>query len=151
MLAAVFAATLALIPAPAATIVRAPCPAATEAMTTGACAYADQGTIYLPDGSTRFMLQHELGHVFDAQHLDDGERHKIARSLGVNPDGPWRTPDPYRSGMEKFADAYAACRLRMDPDHGWESSYDYYPSRRAFRRLCATIARAADYGDGTTR
>lgn len=141
--AAIAAAAL-LIPAPNAQIFKEPCPAPSEAMTTGACADPD-GRVYLPPGSTRFMREHELGHVYFWQRVDAGEQHKIKRELGLPESAPWDGPDPYANGNERAADTYAACRLRLDPDHGWESSYDYYPSRRVLLRVCRTIGRAADY------
>lgn len=147
MIAAALAAlTLAAIPSPAATIINEPCPDITESMTTGACAYPD-GRVYLPAGSTRFMREHELGHVYIEQRLDQGERSKVRRETQVPTSWPWTAPDdPYHSASERVADIYAACRLRLDPEHEWESSYDYYPSRRTLQKVCATIARAADWG-----
>jgi hypothetical protein len=135
--------TLALVPAPAAQIIAEPCPAQSEVVAPGACAYSD-GRVYLPAGADRFVREHELGHVFDAQRLDAGERRKLKRILGLPVSAAWAAPGSYEGGSERFADAYAACRLQMDPDGRWESSYDYTPTRAAFRQVCATISRAAD-------
>lgn len=143
VLAVAFAAALALVPAPAAIVIDAPCPAVTDQITSGACAYND-GRIYLPRGSTRFMREHENGHVFIAQRLSVGERRKAQRLIEMPDSRAWRTVDPFESPDERVADIYAACRLRLDPRHHWEASYDYYPSRHRFRRQCAFLARAAD-------
>lgn len=141
MIAAALASlVLAAIPAPAATVVQAPCP-----VIGGPCAFPD-GRVYLPTGSPRFAREHELGHVFDAQRLDDGERNKLKRLLAL-PGRPWRLGTGLHgagSPSERFADAYAACRMHLDPAKRWAGSYDYNPSRRGFVRTCATIARAAD-------
>jgi hypothetical protein len=45
---------------------------------------------------------------------------------------------------ERFADAYATCRLRFSPDGQWADGYGYAPSVRAHRRVCAAIRRYAD-------
>lgn len=150
MLAAAFAATLALIPAPTATIVYGPCPVGD----TVECTDRATATIYRTPGADRFALEHARGHLYDAQRLSAGERTKLQRLLAL-PGRPWRTntgpTGALASPSERFADAYAACRLRLDPISRWESAYDYQPSRRGFQKTCATIARAGDYGDGTTR
>lgn len=131
------------IPTPTTTIIPEACPEpSTNAGATEECAYSD-GRIYLPEDSTPFMREHAFGHIYDAQRLDQGERNKLIRELGT-PGRSWHESDPYAGVSERFADAYAACRLHLDPDHHWESAYDYSPSPRAFRRVCATIARAAD-------
>lgn len=125
------------IPSPRATIIHAPCPDVG-----GSCAYAD-GRVYLARGASRFARQHELGHVFDTQFLDEGERNKLQRLLGL-PRGPWfdGTGEGSASPSEMFADAYAACRLQLDPMGLWQVSYGYLPTRRQHRLVCATIVRA---------
>lgn len=140
-----------LIPAPNATLVRAPCPDGSGVP----CTIRTTDTVYVPAGTSRFAVQHELGHLYDEQRLDDGERAKLQRLMGLPP-GPWRAGTGLagvRSPSERFADAYAACRLRLDPEGRWESAYDYQPTSRQHARMCRTIARAADvgHGDGTTR
>lgn len=130
------------IPAPAATVVRAPCPDSAAV----ACTARASATIYVSAGADAFAVEHERGHLFDAQRLDDGERAKLERLLGL-PGRPWRSGtglEGLLSPSERFADAYAACRLGLDPNGRWRTAYDYQPSRRTFMRTCATIARAAD-------
>lgn len=154
MIAAALAIALALIPSPRALVVYGPCPDATAA---SACTYADQGLIYAPKGTSRFAIEHERGHVFDQQLLGPGERHALQGAMGLPESRPWRTgtgltAEGLSSPSERFADLYAACRLRLDPETRWESAYDYQPSRRAFRHACGVVRRAGrDYGDGTTR
>lgn len=133
------------IPTPAATLIDAPCPDASPEATTSICAYQD-GRIYLPHGSGRFAREHELGHQFDTQYLQPGERNKATRLLGFAMGTPWRNgtgTGGFDSPHELFADAFAACRLQLDPGSDWETSYDYAPTRREFRAVCAFIRRAS--------
>lgn len=142
------------IPAPTAVVVHAPCPTP-EA--TGACASRQEQVIYAPANVDRFALEHERGHLFDAQYLDGGERLALRRAMRLPLSRPWQsgtglTAAGLGSPSERFADLYAACRLRMDPDGLWESAYDYQPTRREFKRACGVVRRASrDYGDGTTK
>ena len=148
------AAMLAGISGTNATVIRESCPAPSA---TGICAYADQRVIYAPANASRFAIEHERGHIYDHDFLDDGERNALKRATGFPITREWRlgtgmTHEAFLSPSERFADLYAACRLRMDPETRWESAYDYQPSRRAFRRACGVVRRASlDYGDGTTR
>lgn len=126
--------------APTATIVREPCP---DPDAPSECVIGS--TIYYPANASRFALEHGRGHVFDHEYLDDGERHKLARLMGAS--GPWRVEGAtglagLHAPSERFADAYAACRLGLDPETRWESGYDYQPTRRQLRRVCGTISRA---------
>lgn len=153
MLAALaVAVTLAGIPAPSVTVVGDPCPAATA---TGICTI--ESTIYAPANASRFAVQHEIGHAFDEQFLDDGERNALKRAMGMPISRPWQlgtglTHEGLNSPSERFADLYAACRLKMDPEGLWESAYDYQPTRRSLRRACGVVRRASsDYSPGTTR
>lgn len=111
------------------------------------------GKVYWTPGDGRFILEHEIGHHVDYQHFDDGERNAFqSRFLPRRMrDMPWLgeegdaalafAPTPPN---EAFADAYAACRMRIDPRHesidGYGDSYD--PTRRLHKRACAFIARA---------
>ena len=45
---------------------------------------------------------------------------------------------------ERFADAYATCRLTWSPDGQWADAYGYLPSPRTHCRVCAAIRRYAD-------
>ena len=103
-----------------------------------------------------FVLAHEAGHAFDHLHLDAGERNRFASLMGRAGE-PWRRYETAAATLadgtavmhsdrnslhEWFADAYAACRLRLDPERHWTSSTDYQPGRRKHRRVCGFIARA---------
>jgi hypothetical protein len=123
-------------------VIATACPGMTDGP---ACYSPDTNTIYVRQPG--FAFQHELGHAFDAANLDDGERSRFIHITHLR--GPWRqgtgfTAGGLRSPSEKFADAYAACRLRLDPRREWETGYDWTPSPRLHRRVCAFISRAAD-------
>lgn len=128
------------------TVVHAPCPTSPLAV---ACADLDTATVYVEDSKDRFTVQHEVGHVFDTQRLNDRERGALARLLHSKV--PWSAPGPQNffddapiPAGEKFADAYAACRLGLNPDTGvWETGYDWYPTGSQQRHMCATIKRFA--------
>lgn len=134
------------IPTPRATVIDAPCPYTDDEISGVACAYSDTATIYAPHDEGAFILEHELGHIFDVQYLDDGERHALVRALGLTA-GPWDRGSGLDGGntspIEWFADAYAACRLRLDPRHKWETAYDYQPSAKRHRKVCGIIRRAS--------
>lgn len=129
------------IPAPAVVTVAASCP-------DGSGAPCSAGsTIYIPPGTEPFALQHEIGHAFDAYYLDAGERHRF-QTLAKTDGGLWSpgtgmTPEGLRSPAEKFADAYAACRLGLTPSENWTESYGYMPTRKQHRAVCSFIKRAA--------
>lgn len=132
------------IPTPAATIIEAPCPDMDESAASEACAYPD-GRLYLPAGTSDFQREHELGHQFDRQYMQPGEQNKATRLLGFPVGTPWRNgtgTGGFDSPHELFADAYAACRLQLDPGSDWETSYDYAPTRREFREVCGFLRRA---------
>lgn len=132
--------------------------------------YFDGSTIWLADPSYRFGRQHELGHVFDEQFMDAGERQRFAElqselwdvvrgrdirvgsndsdqdpwfTVGENPDGS--ITSGYGDLGELFADAYAACRLGLvrAPNHMWETGYGYEPGLSQHRRICKMISKAA--------
>lgn len=128
------------------TIVRGPCPDEPQAL---GCAHAADATVYV-DTRDRFIVQHEIGHLFDAQRLDDRERGALAHLLHAR--APWNAPsldgfgdDSPAPARELFADAYAACRLGLDPERGeWSTSYDWYPRTSGQQRhVCAVITRFA--------
>lgn len=134
------------IPTPALTLVSQPCPEGGLEVSGVSCSYAAQGLAYSPVEEGAFIREHEIGHVFDVQYLDDGERSKLTRDMGLGA-APWY----HATGLdcvgaacpsEWFADAYASCRLRLDPRREWTTSYDYQPSERRNRIVCGTIRRA---------
>lgn len=112
-------------------------------MSTGTCAFRELGLIYLAPGASRFERQHELGHLFDAQYLDDGERNAFRRMIRVPMATPWFGERGQASPSEHLADMYAACRLDLDPARRWETAYDLVPTRRDFRRICRLLERSA--------
>lgn len=138
---------------PRAAVTMAPCPDGAP----GACTAADSATVYLDGDRSRFALQHELGHLVDAQLLDAGERRAIQRVMGTA-GHPW-----WGSGTglacrgrvcpsERFADAYATCRLGWDARPrriggawglSWTVAYGWAPTPRRQRLACAVIARAS--------
>jgi hypothetical protein len=114
----------------------------------GSCADPVRAIVYL-DTDDEFTRQHELGHLYDAQRLDAGERAALARSLDVPARTPWDAhtgPDCVTTTCpsERFADAYGTCRLGWTPDGEWADAYGYDPTARTHRRVCAAIRR---YGD----
>lgn len=117
------------LPNPMPPIAIASCPGAPE---TDGCYRSDVNQIWLRRRAGAFMLAHELGHAFDAQRLDDGERHRFARLVDAL-DAPWLPSGDYDLNLdyagEDFADTYAECWLGY---------------RRANRKLCRFIRRAAD-------
>jgi hypothetical protein len=124
-------------------VVYAPCPDIG-----GTCADTASAIIYLDDPTDRFARQHELGHLADSQLLDDAERSELTPLLGAH--GVWQQLTGVACGdgsscpSERFADAYATCRLGMRPSGGgWEDAYGYAPrSDHTQARVCATITQA---------
>ena len=58
----------------------------------------------------RFVLLHEVGHVFDANVLTDSDRARLLRIMQERQS--WLDLDPglfYGSARERFGDVYAAC------------------------------------------
>ena len=132
-------------------VLRQPCPGYPGAL--GCVVSLQPDTIFWLDGD-RATLEHELGHIFDRRQLDDGERNAIKRRLhktrmawcdtatymALRDQTPENSPP-----CEDFADAYMNCRMRKQADDdNFEVSYGYNPTRRAHRRMCALIRRAAD-------
>lgn len=107
----------------------------------GSCAYADRAEVYIEPGADLYTLMHELGHIFDRQHLNPWDRARFARLLGLP--GEWNRGtglDGLQSPHERFADAYATCALGLTPARGrWETAYDYNPSPRRHRTVCRSI------------
>lgn len=127
------------IPTPDATILEQGCPDGGGPCSAGRL-------LYIPRGTSAFSREHELGHAFDAQYLDAGERFALQHRMGL-PDGPWirgtgMTADGYSSPSEWMADAYAACRLGLIPGRRWTTAYGYEPTKRQHRVVCGTLSRA---------
>lgn len=107
------------------------------------CYAPDSNTLWV-DGSDGFNLNHGLGHAFDRSNLSDGERSRFMSLVSMH--GAWVSGTGAAgnsSPNERFADAYASCRLRLDPDREWQASYNYNPTRAQHRKVCAFIKRAA--------
>lgn len=137
--------------------------ATNDPMANGFAGYYDGAVIHVIDPRDKFTVRHELGHAFDAQYMDAGERQRFATLLACDRYGCngeqdlyWTTAgDDPLTGMyvtdpgsvsEKFADAYAACRSRyvIASDHVWETGYGYSPpTNRQHLRVCRMIANAA--------
>ncbi len=114
----------------------------------GSCADTERAIVYL-DSDEEFTRQHELGHLFDAQRLDGAERAALAELLDAPADAPWDAGTDEQCievvcPSERFADAYATCRLKWSPGGEWADGYGYAPSARTHRRVCAAIRRYAD-------
>jgi hypothetical protein len=115
----------------------------------GSCADPERAIVYLADDDA-FTRQHELAHLYDAQRLDDGERAELAALIGAPAGTAWEvgTGESCTGSVcpsERFADAYATCRLGWSPSGGdWADAYGYEPTPRAHRRVCAAIRRFAD-------
>jgi hypothetical protein len=94
--------------------------------TAGGCYIESQKTIYMaPDSIDKQIVAHELGHAFDDQILDDGNRNKIMFRYFFVTGQPWA---PYYSqdaldkcfgtnicSNEMFADGFSACARHVTP------------------------------------
>jgi hypothetical protein len=96
------------------------------------CADLEAATIWLGIRD-RFTRWHEIGHLYDYQMLTDQDRAVLGRMMG----GGW--------GLERFADAYAACALELNPGGyrrgrvrimDWRTEYGYWPTDRQHARVC---------------
>jgi hypothetical protein len=114
------------------------------------CYYAHTNDLWLEDSEDRVSYWHGMGHAFDTQRLDDGERHRFSclpaarPAIETDPDACGARWD--EQAIEIFADAYANCRLRFRfgsvrflYGNGYEPS-----TARRHRNACRFIARAAD-------
>lgn len=116
------------------------------------CADQETAEIWLAPDASRFERWHELGHLFDAQVLDERARSWFTPLLGFPADAPWFEDygNEFARAMpgERFADAYAACALDLRPGGrlrgrlrvaDWETAYGYQPTTRAHHRICNGI------------
>jgi hypothetical protein len=114
------------------------------------CAYYD-GRVYLAPGASDFAFWHELGHVFDAEVMTEGDRRWFMRRLSTRTTWWSRGPGD-RSPSELFADAYGICALGLHPDGGeWIDAYGYEPGRKRHRQICAAIGRVGERHAAITR
>ncbi|MEA2406932.1 MAG: hypothetical protein QOE69_1051 [Thermoleophilaceae bacterium] len=123
---------------------RAPCP---SGLPVEGCVYTGRPRmVFLSPGlrQTRYVLLHELGHVFDLVVLNARERRHFKRILGIRRSG-W-----FRGGLppaEWFAEGYAACATRLRLQRASKPTvYGYAPTRRQHARVCRLIVAAAKPG-----
>jgi hypothetical protein len=109
---------------------------------------------------SRYMLRHELGHVFDYVAMTQAARDGF--EMIMRDPRPWRSPP--NSPHEQFAEAYGLCgadprSVRWDylgagghrdhvsiilkGDGVMDPGFDYTPTRRQQQRVCALIRRQA--------
>ena len=100
--------------------------------------------VYLRAGlqDPRGVLLHELGHLYDLRVLNHRDRGRFRRILGRSAKRRWWRGS--RPLAEQFAEAYSWCaRYARIVSIARYSSYDYRPTGRQHRRICALILRAA--------
>jgi hypothetical protein len=116
------------------------CPARPRA---AGCVYTRRPrTIYLRPRlrDPRGMLLHELGHVYDLKVMNNRDRGRFRRLMRRKAKW-WKDREPL---AEQFAEAYSWCaRYARIVSISRYSSYDYRPTARQHRRICALIERAA--------
>lgn len=126
---------------PQVSIIDSPCPGAGESFAAG-CTYMETRTIYRDSSTDKFVLRHEMGHLFDAEELTNGDRSYFMRLMHIS--GPWYgTEVGQESPSEYFADEYAACSLHFVVRGTWESGYAHTPTKREYRQFCPALWRIA--------
>ena len=121
------------------TLVLEACPAYVSA---AGCTFAQARRMHLaPIGRDRRTFFHELGHVFDAQVLTDGERQRFRRLVGAR--GPWFGVVGEDSPGEQFAEAYALCARFRTLRTTQFAMYDYVATPQRHAAVCALIRQAA--------
>lgn len=148
-IAALLASLAVFAPMPAGIhVVKQPCPYGGE----GSCAYSN--TVYLDPGmthngrlATMAILAHEIGHIWDAQHMDDTARARYASMLGYAGE-PWLLDSnddlDHPAAGEQFADNYALCalgparrrRFRQGRHHYFGPAYGAVVPRQAVANTC---------------
>jgi hypothetical protein len=120
---------------------RTPCPA--SASFAGCVFTSRPRVIYLNRNLSepRRLLYHELGHTFDLLVLNQRERTRFKRIVGIRRHGWFRGALP---PAEWFADGYASCAVRLRLRHAIRPTpYGYAPPRLRHARVCALIRAAA--------
>jgi hypothetical protein len=89
----------------------------------------------------RTVLYHELGHAFDIRVLNQRDRERFKRIIGIRRRGWFSGALP---PSEWFADGYAACAIRRRAGRRARPTfYGYAPTTRQHARVCRLIQRAA--------
>lgn len=103
-----------------------------------ACEERRERTLDLDPGwISRPVLLHELGHVFD-DAMPAWARTQFAAL--VHRHDPWE--GPVNPPSEWFAEAYALCARHPVIRQRYYAAYEYAPTPRRHRRICALINRA---------
>lgn len=104
------------------------------------------GRIYIEDMSTP-VFYHELGHIFDANALTDGDRARFSQLVGIPL--PWRYPfaEEHNGPSEYFAEAYYLCAQmgRRIASPILERPDESLVSVRRHFQICTLIRRAYWY------
>lgn len=97
--------------------------------------YVDTHT--LADAALR-TRNHELGHIFDYNYMDDGARNRFRTIMRES--RTWRSVTA-ESPHERFAEAFTLCvrSVRFPRSNG--GAYGYAPTVRQHRAICGMIQR----------
>ncbi len=117
------------------------CPALPRA---AGCVYRKRPrTIYMRRGlrHPRSILLHELGHLYDLNVLNNGDRGRFRRIMRGKRRAWWKGRIPL---AEQFAEAYSFCaRYSRIVSISRYSTYEYRPTRKQHSKVCGLIVRAA--------
>lgn len=117
------------------------CPAHPRAV---GCVYSTRlSTVYIDSRRAVLpaTLYHELGHLFDWRVLNNRERRRFKRLIGMGSRGWFSGSTP---PAEQFAEAYSFCaRYRRIKSIRAYTTYGYDPSPASHREACALMKRAA--------
>jgi len=94
-----------------------------------------------PAWTSREVVLHELGHVFD-DGMPAWARTQFAAI--VHRRDPW--DGPVNPPSEWFAEAYALCARHLVIRQRYFAAYGYAPTPRRHRRICNLISRAGSSG-----
>lgn len=125
------------VPLPTAYVHTAECPYAPG----HPCAGLETREAWVPHGSDRFTLAHELGHLYDEQTLTDTGREWFRTAMRAPAGGWWKE----WGAAEWFADFYALCALGYDLRriNSAPGGYISHPSRQRLSRVCNRIRSTA--------
>jgi hypothetical protein len=125
-------------PSPMPDVIRQDCPVGIDVVCFLSRGPSGRPSVYLSNTRDEFNREHELGHAYDFEQLDDGERRAIAHALGYQ---AWP--------VEEFANFYAGCRMVVTPKRNpmYDDAKTFYGKFRSVPRIarrCRLIARAGD-------